>query len=115
MHYQRWLSHGDPLVAKKPGRPLSAPRQYTNNQGYTVIYDKGKRTLEHRLVMEQQLGRALFPFENVHHKNGIKTDNDPGNLEVWVKVQPAGQRLEDLITFMTRYYPGELQAAFMGT
>jgi hypothetical protein len=61
----------------------------------------GKHTngwaLEHRVVMEQELGRLLLPSEHVHHKNGDRLDNAAGNLELWVgsKQQPAGIRAAD--------------------
>lgn len=55
--------------------------------------------LKHRMVMEQLLGRALLPGETVHHKNGIRTDNNPANLELWVTLQPSGQRPVDLLVW----------------
>lgn len=52
---------------------------------------------EHRIVMEQILGRELLPDENVHHINGVRDDNRPENLELWATSQPPGQRVTDKI------------------
>lgn len=66
-------------------------------QGYIVSSIRGRTVMQHRVVMEQKLGRELRPYENVHHINGKRDDNRPENLELWVRRQPYGQRAEDVI------------------
>jgi hypothetical protein len=108
MHLQRWHKDGDP----GPVGRLKAERgagSVDPKRGYRYLTVDGRRVAEHRHVMEQMLGRPLEPWETPHHRNGQRADNRPENLELWVKPQPAGQRLEDLITFIVEHYPGELE------
>jgi hypothetical protein len=50
-----------------PEHPLAMPNGYVKRAN---------------LVMENVLGRPLRRGEEVHHKNRVKTDDSPGNLEL---------------------------------
>ena len=77
----------------KKGYVLVLAKEHARASGNNVY------VFEHILVMEEVLGRYLLPGENVYHKNGIKDDNRPENLELWVTKQPSGQRPEDLVSW----------------
>lgn len=77
-------AHGYVLVRAPEGHPKA--RHYGN-------------ILEHRLVMEQHLGRYLRDDENVHHKNADRKDNRIENLELWTTFQPVGARVVDQLAW----------------
>lgn len=58
-----------------------------NKNGYVylrIAFDGQKFGVgyEHRIVMEQHLGRPLSADETVHHVNGVRDDNRIENLQL---------------------------------
>src|SRR5262249_51731602 len=60
MHYNRWHLNGDPGPAER--LKAAAGSGSDDGRGYRVITVAGRRYLEHRYVMEDHLGRYLWPW-----------------------------------------------------
>lgn len=65
-------------------------KRIINNNGYVEIFYKGRWVVEHRLVVALHLGRQLKKGEQIHHKDGNRSNNDLSNLELRINAHGSG-------------------------
>jgi len=97
------------LGSKRPNmtgdkHPRFAGEKIDHSGGYIEVYAPNRpstrrsgRMLEHRLVMEEHIGRPLRRQEVVHHKNKIRSDNRIENLMLFpnVRAHTAWEYIEE--------------------
>lgn len=96
------------------GNPKWRGGKTESNDGYLYIYrpnhphaNKDGCVFEHRLIMEQCLGRYLLPSESIHHIDGDKKNNLIDNLKLF---ETEGKHRSFHIKFRNRSPRGFLVA-----
>ena len=70
------------VATNGPGRRAKKPTYRTSKDGIEEVSGTHESVPIHRLIMVAEHGYNSVVNRDVHHKNGIKMDNRPSNLEL---------------------------------
>ena len=90
-HTSDHIKHREKHQCWKGGKKIWQGYVYINKGRNHPMADKDGYVAEHRLVMAAIIGRPLKPSELVHHKNGMRDDNSPKNLEIVTRRKHKGE------------------------
>lgn len=94
-------------------------RHHMKRHGYlwvsvpSLVTGKKHAILQHRYVMSKALGRPLTKDETVHHIDGCRQNNEPGNLRLFSSRHGPGQEVAEKVQWSIdtlRKYPEFAQA-----
>jgi len=112
--WTRWKP-GPERVFRDWRRTNSRPKRHGRTRGYIHVSlaaaDGARRWFQLQCLILEVFVGPRPPGMEACHANGIRHDNRPENLELWVTPQPSGQRPEDLAAWIVEFYPELVEAA----
>lgn len=91
------LPSGENSPSWKGGRTLHQGKYWLVSKPNHPNADRLGYVREHRLVMEEQIGRILNTNELIHHINGNTTDNRIENLQIISRSEHMKKHLGDIL------------------